>query len=57
MPSGDICLGGSCCGERMGYHDICRLYVQVMRGACARDSSLWVVDETRRILIGGGGGG
>ena len=20
---GDICLGGCCCGERMGYHDVC----------------------------------
>ena len=32
----DICLGGSCCGEHMGYHDVCRLYLKLMRGACAR---------------------
>ena len=25
VPPGDICLGGSCCGKRMGYHDVCHL--------------------------------
>ena len=26
VPSGDVCLGGSCCGERMGYHDVYRAF-------------------------------
>ena len=26
VPPGDICLGGSLCGERMGYHDVCRSF-------------------------------
>ena len=26
VPSGDVCLGGSCCGERMGYHGVCHSF-------------------------------
>ena len=24
VPSGDVCLGEYCCGERMGCHGVCR---------------------------------
>ena len=44
-----ICLGG-CCGERMGYHGVCRGFKCRMCGELC--SSLWDFDETKRIPSG-----
>ena len=47
-----LCLGGSCCGERMGgCHGDCRPLGACARRACARGSSLWNFDETKRNVL------
>ena len=56
VPSGDVCLGEYCCGERMGCHGVCRsLSATDARGMCAEHvlgvSSFWHFDKTRRGVV------
>ena len=41
VPCGDVWLGGSCCGERVGNHDVCRaLSAAHARSMCVRRAIL-----------------